>query len=562
MRHALLRRCPGIWAAALAAAGCGDGEDIGSPNLSDVASVTVTSPAPDAPVGTTVQLAATARDAEGETLAGPTITFAWSVDDARVAAVDQQGRLRALAAGAVTVRVEASAAGQDEPAVGTLEVVVPEIRLVVEPLTVTARIGETFTVSASATRLNGTPVPGVTIAWVSANDAVAQVVATEANPATVRAVGAGTALVNALAGSNATPTSAGVLVEVLGGSTTATGRVVDASNAAPIANAIVDAPSGSLATDPAGTFAVPVGPNDTTVEFSVRATGYETVAVLRRIQPGNTNIGDVPLVASTAVPGAISGVVRNARTGTGVAGAAVTLARGVDDRLRSDPSLPGATSDAQGFYRLTGVPAGTYTVVARHFDYQSNGATGIVVGNDVEVTQADVVLSPLGTNDIRIVLTWGETPSDLDAHATGPGFHVYFADAGNSTAAPFVGLDVDDTDGRGPETITITQLNGTYRFSVHDFTNRLATGSPALARSGAQVKVYTAQGLVRTFNVPNALGNLWAVFTVSGDILTPVFTPLNAMSDVSDPGAVPTGRPSAGGPANWARLKPRFGGAR
>lgn len=46
-------------------------------------------------------------------------------------------------------------------------------------------------------------------------------------------------------------------------------------------------------------------------------------------------------------------------------------------------------------------------------------------------------------------------------------------------------LDVDEMDGHGPETITLNNLNGTYRYLVDDFTE-----SGKLQEYGATVKVY------------------------------------------------------------------------
>ncbi len=97
------------------------------------------------------------------------------------------------------------------------------------------------------------------------------------------------------------------------------------------------------------------------------------------------------------------------------------------------------------------------------------------------------------------MLTWGSEPEDLDAHLTGPNasddgrFHVYWPNGsrGSTDVAPFSKLDLDDTSGAGPETITIGQLNsGVYRYSVHDFTNAHKAASTALGSSGAKGELY------------------------------------------------------------------------
>ena len=82
----------------------------------------------------------------------------------------------------------------------------------------------------------------------------------------------------------------------------------------------------------------------------------------------------------------------------------------------------------------------------------------------------------------------------------------------------FAELDLDDLSSYGPETVTIyDQIDGTYRFSVHDYTNRSSESSTALSNSGAQVRIYKGSGLLETFNVPtNMGGTLWTVFEMNG----------------------------------------------
>ena len=94
-------------------------------------------------------------------------------------------------------------------------------------------------------------------------------------------------------------------------------------------------------------------------------------------------------------------------------------------------------------------------------------------------TPLRLVLSPgMKSGQIRIVLTWGLEPADLDAHLEGrlpdgKRFHIFFQQKGDLKSREFVNLDVDAKDGKGPETITVLGvLPGSYHYFVHDYTNR------------------------------------------------------------------------------------------
>lgn len=117
---------------------------------------------------------------------------------------------------------------------------------------------------------------------------------------------------------------------------------------------------------------------------------------------------------------------------------------------------------------------------------------------------------------LRVVLSWGATPNDLDSHIVYPENHVYFSEKQGRDAH----LDVDDTDSYGPETITLRKkrFGETYVYAVRDFTNSGSLQSSALSHSQAKVFVYIGQSLVRTYYVPhNQIGNLWTVFRITGN---------------------------------------------
>ncbi len=140
----------------------------------------------------------------------------------------------------------------------------------------------------------------------------------------------------------------------------------------------------------------------------------------------------------------------------------------------------------------------------------------------------------------HFVLTWGATPRDLDFHVTGPTannsatrFHTYYRSRTNNG----VSLDVDDTTSYGPETITVQNwFIGTYRFSVHDFTNRTSTTSAAMGNSGrVTIRAYSPTGLIGTYHMPRRPGTLWTAFEVRVTTAGVNVVPVNAVTYVSNP---------------------------
>lgn len=97
---------------------------------------------------------------------------------------------------------------------------------------------------------------------------------------------------------------------------------------------------------------------------------------------------------------------------------------------------------------------------------------------------------------IRIVLNWGSSPQDLDAHLVYPGNHVwYLTMTGDSSR-----LDVDSRRGFGPETITINRKfpGQRYVYAVHTFSSGTERDS-LRAVSQAVVSVYIGSSLIKSY---------------------------------------------------------------
>lgn len=243
--------------------------------------------------------------------------------------------------------------------------------------------------------------------------------------------------------------------------------------------------------------------------------------------------------------GSISGNILNALDGSGISGCTLNLRSGIN-ATEGFVAATGSTGN-DGSYSIQGLPAGHYTIQAQRQGFTESYFTVVCIGGQNQANQNGTMTPILNENEIRIILTWGETPADLDSHLTGPAedgnrFHVYYSSKtyyqnGLLNAA----LDYDDVSSYGPETVSIYELSqGVYRYSVHDFSNREAGYSMELSNSSAQVRVYQGSTLIANFNVPSYTeGTLWTVFEMSNGQIMPV----NMLSYVSSPGAVTT--PSA-----------------
>lgn len=172
------------------------------------------------------------------------------------------------------------------------------------------------------------------------------------------------------------------------------------------------------------------------------------------------------------------------------------------------------------------LPGGHYTVEISAAGFIT-GYEEIEVRDYTDLTGLNFALSPaLASGEIRIVLTWGASPADLDSHLDGR------SSAGDSVSVNYrhmevsgvAKLDLDDRSGYGPETTTIYDAGGSYTFSVHDFTNGSNGASAQLAASGAVVKIYLPDGSTISYTVPTGNGTWWDVCRIENGQVTPINT--------------------------------------
>ncbi len=255
-------------------------------------------------------------------------------------------------------------------------------------------------------------------------------------------------------------------------------------------------------------------------------------------------------VAIEAIPeeysgdGYASGYVYNVATGQGVSGLTLKIRLGLNNTTGN--VVQTQTTGSGGYYVTGKLPAGNYCVevtdnrsgVSDDYRFSTTLFNIKVLGGITVLNQNGYVSNGISSDEIRIVLSWGSTPSDLDSHLVGPTsggnkFHVYYSSMHHGSDAE---LDHDDTSSYGPETVTIhNEYDGTYVYAVHDYSNRSRSNSTALANSGAKVIVYRGNNVVATYNVPtDKSGTLWTVFSYNS--ATQRFTTINSMSNNSSSG--------------------------
>lgn len=228
------------------------------------------------------------------------------------------------------------------------------------------------------------------------------------------------------------------------------------------------------------------------------------------------------LPAPEPVAGTLHGQVTDAVSGNPIAGAQVCL-QGTNQC---------ATADDNGNYEIADVPAGdqVLNVTADGYIAVNDQRVTITAG---ETTTQPVALSPeLAEGELRIVLTWGENPSDLDSTLWLPGSTKIDYNVKGQTINGTL-LDLDDTDGNGPETITIVeQQDGTYTYAVFNYARASYGEETTIPVSSAVVRVYKGDREIYTFMPPTTGdGNWWYVFDLDG--ATGTITEVNTLSDNS-----------------------------
>lgn len=215
------------------------------------------------------------------------------------------------------------------------------------------------------------------------------------------------------------------------------------------------------------------------------------------------------------VEGEVKGYVKDATTGKGIKTSMKVRERG----KKTGSAITELSSKQDGSY-VYGGKQGSYTVEVSAKGYITEYFDVEIIRGQVK-TGKNIVLSPeVGEGEIRIVLTWGSNPRDLDSYAigkssTGQNFNINFT---NQKMKNIGNLDVDDTTSYGPETITITDVDAAFTYYIVDYRAEGTLGS-----SDAKVKVYLpGEKSAKEFKVPSGDGILWKVFEFEKGELTKI----------------------------------------
>lgn len=206
--------------------------------------------------------------------------------------------------------------------------------------------------------------------------------------------------------------------------------------------------------------------------------------------------------APIAAPASVTGCVED-DTGARVSNVRI-VAEGI-----AYTGLSVAYTDASGNFSVPVKPNSNVLVSGNRGTFLTNA---VGVANSSTGGNLAACLTLPTSNAATVTLRWGPRPTDIDSHLRVPGgAHVYYVDKGSLIAEPFASLDVDDTNGDGPEVTTIRRPKvGTYRFYLHNFSQ---TFNPGMTGSPTRVE-FNYAGRTVVFTPPAGEGSnlYWHLF--------------------------------------------------
>lgn len=368
-------------------------------------------------LGDTTRLSGSAVDASGYPVAGPELT--WESADTLVATVDSAGLVQAVANGEAVVRATGGA-GTDS-AVVTVAQRVDSVAVTPATLTFSA-LGDTHAFAAEPLDALGSPVSGVTVAWMSADT----LVATVGTLGTATAVGPGSTTISAVADTVAG--TAEVTVAQVADSVALspdTVRLNAIGDTLHVGLAVFDA-NGALFADPPVTWTssdtlvarvdtvgrVVAVANGTAAIAAVSDGATDTIAAIVDQVPAAIVVQPTDLTVDVGATGQLIAEVQDSN-GVAIPGMGVTWSS-------ADETI--ATVDGGG--QVTGVAVGSTTVTA--------SAVGLSGQADVFVALPGLIVEPLAVS----IDGWGcDLTAGGQAYCWGQNNNGQLGDGTNTTSA-------------------------------------------------------------------------------------------------------------------------------
>ncbi len=300
-----------------------------------------------------------------------------------------------------------------------------------------------------------------------------------------------------------------------------------------------------------------LSPN-TSYHLSVSMTGYGTTSKSNIVVVigQDTDLGRIYLMPDGATSSTISGTIIDANDGAFIYSATVTIYDG-DQNVVYTTTLGSSVNT----FTTPSLNAGIYTMVLSKSGYFSLQVDNIIVnGSDgAEALGRQAMCKELTEPQVRVVVLWGFTPSDLDLHLVGPTnvtpadgapanrFLVYwsnhksysektgtFSNSGDPSGTTYTaslvrdvtaGYDNGDgtSGGYGPEAINLFRaagvqyVRGLYTYTLRDWTNQSDPTAAKWLAYPITMRVYDSQGLVREINFPSVAAdvNCWKAIKIN-----------------------------------------------
>lgn len=341
-------------------------------NRVPVSSVAIAPATASLPVGSTVPLAVTVKDAGGSALGDRVV--AWSSSNVTVATVSATGVVTGIAPGAVTI----TATSEGVSGTAALTIVPSAIASVaVAPASASVKVGDKVTLTATVRDASGAVVTDRPVTWVSSNTSVATV--SETGSVTANAVGSAT--ISAMAGGK-------------------TGSATLTVTAVPVASVTVSPPSLTVSPGQAATLTATVADasggtlTGRAVAWTSSNTSVATVSaagVVTAIAPGSATItatseGMSGTAVVTVAVTPVATVDVNPTTATLIRGETVNLSAVLKDaggtvltdRVVTWTSSNNAVAVVSTTGVVSGVAPGTATITATSEGKSATAAVTVV----------------------------------------------------------------------------------------------------------------------------------------------------------------------------------------